>query len=482
MALICAARSLNGHTLGRQVPALVRLSSSWASVPMGPADPILGLSQAFNDDPHPDKVILGVGAYRDGMGKPYVLDSVRKAEQAIVDAHMNKEYLGIAGHPGFISSAVKLMLGNKSAPIEEKRLAAVQTLSGTGGCRLVGEFYARFLGHGTPLLLPAPSWANHANIFRDSGLSVRTYRYWDPDTCGLDVHGMLSDLAQAEDGSIVLLHACAHNPTGVDPTLDEWKEISRVCASRRHRVFFDAAYQGFASGDAEKDASAVRMFIEDGHHVALCQSFAKNFGLYGERVGCLSLVCSDADEATRVESQLKALIRPMYSNPPVHGARIVAHILEDEVRSAPAPRRATPTEHVVQSFIAGPASPVEGGVQGHGRPHHLCPECPPQRAGAPGVCKVVAARDGPDRHVLLLRAFGGAGPQAQERLPHLCDEGREDQHGGRHNGQRDIPRGEHSRRYQLRYMCHKSERPPRRRPQRGRTRRVCISNTFLPSH
>lgn len=179
--------------------------------------------------------------------------------------------------------------------------------------------------------MPAPSWGNHANIFKAAGLDVRTYRYYDPKTLGLDFDGMCEDLAAAPDGSIVLLHACAHNPTGIDPTEAQWRELCSKIKSRGDglSVFFDSAYQGFASGDAEKDAFSIRHFVDEGVPFALAQSFAKNFGLYGERVGVLSMVCADTDEATRVLSQLKILVRAMYSNPPVHGARIVATVLGD---------------------------------------------------------------------------------------------------------------------------------------------------------
>mmetsp|Transcript_29583 Transcript_29583/g.79439 ORF Transcript_29583/g.79439 Transcript_29583/m.79439 type:complete len:443 (-) Transcript_29583:222-1550(-) len=332
-----AARAAAGSMRGPVATAASRVSmvvaarpmSSWTEVPMGPADPILGLTQEFNKDPNPKKISLGVGAYRDGAGKPMVLDCVRTAEAAIVNDKLNKEYLGITGLPEFIGHSVKLMMG--PGAMDKGNIAAVQTLSGTGGCRIVGDFYSRFLGKGTQIYLPNPTWANHKNIFRDAGLELKQYRYWDPETLGLDLEGMLADIRSMPPNSVLLLHACAHNPTGVDPTMDQWKQISDAVQEREDvYIFFDAAYQGFASGDPERDAGAVRLFLERGHRMALCQSFAKNFGLYGERVGCLSMVCADEDEAKRVESQLKLLIRPMYSNPPVHGARIVSKILGDE--------------------------------------------------------------------------------------------------------------------------------------------------------
>lgn len=244
---------------------------------------------------------------------------------------LNKEYAPISGVDDFVKKARAFALGKSSPAITDDRIASVQSLSGTGACRVIGDFYAKFVGQNAPFYLPAPSWGNHANIFKAAGLDVRTYRYYDPKTLGLDFDGMCEDLAAAPDGSIVLLHACAHNPTGIDPTEAQWRELCSKIKSRGDglSVFFDSAYQGFASGDAEKDAFSIRHFVDEGVPFALAQSFAKNFGLYGERVGVLSMVCADTDEATRVLSQLKILVRAMYSNPPVHGARIVATVLGD---------------------------------------------------------------------------------------------------------------------------------------------------------
>jgi len=206
----------------------------------------------------------------------------------------------------------------------------VQSLSGTGALRIGGAFLGRFFPTSKIIYLPTPSWGNHTPIFRDSGLEVRNYRYFDKKTVGLDFTGLKEDLQNAPEGSIVLLHACAHNPTGVDPTPAQWKEISEIVKAKKIFPFFDMAYQGFASGNTTRDAFAVRHFVEQGHQIALAQSFAKNMGLYGERVGGFSLVCADPEERARVESQLKIVIRPMYSNPPLHGARIANTILGNE--------------------------------------------------------------------------------------------------------------------------------------------------------
>lgn len=207
------------------------------------------------------------------------------------------------------------------------KVAAVQTLSGTGALRVGASFLQRFYPHSKTVYLPNLTWGNHIPIMKDSGLSTATYRYFDSATKGLDFNGMKEDLSMAPNNSIILLHACAHNPTGVDPTAEQWKSLCNVVKEKGHFIFFDMAYQGFASGNTDRDAFAVRHFVENGIPLMTCQSFAKNFGLYGERVGALSMVCSSSDEMKAVESQLKILIRPMYSNPPIHGARIVSTVL-----------------------------------------------------------------------------------------------------------------------------------------------------------
>ncbi|CCI46123.1 unnamed protein product [Albugo candida] len=296
---------------------------------MGPPDAILGLTERFNQDTFPQKASLGVGAYRDDNGKPYVLPSVLEAEKRLMQAKTNKEYAGIAGIKEFVQLSLQFAYGKESVPLAEKRVAGVQTISGTGGCRLAGDFFVRFLGRDTPIYLPNPTWVNHHAIMKDAGLRVLNYAYYEPASRGLAYDALLSDLQGAPDGSIFLLHACAHNPTGVDPNMDQWKEISRVMKAKQHIPFFDCAYQGFASGDADRDAAAFRHFVDEGHNVVLSQSYAKNFGLYGERVGALSFVTKDEEEKQRVESQLKILIRPLYSNPPIHGALIVSTILSD---------------------------------------------------------------------------------------------------------------------------------------------------------
>lgn len=285
------------------------------------------MTEAFKADKDPRKINLGVGAYRDGNGKPYVLSSVKSAEDLIALENPDKEYLPISGLPEFTKAAAKLAYGADSQPLKQSAIAVVQSISGTGALRIGGAFLQRFFPHAKAIYIPTPSWGNHTSIFRDSGLEVKQYRYFDKKTVGLDFEGMKADLQSMPPNSIVLLHACAHNPTGVDPTPEQWVELSSLIAEKSLFPFFDMAYQGFASGSTTRDAFALRHFVKEGHQVALAQSFAKNMGLYGERVGAFSLVAADEEEKKRLESQLKIVIRPMYSNPPLHGARIASTIL-----------------------------------------------------------------------------------------------------------------------------------------------------------
>ncbi|KAJ8659836.1 hypothetical protein O0I10_004429 [Lichtheimia ornata] len=301
--------------------------STWSNVPQGPPDAILGVTEAFKRDTNPNKMNLGVGAYRDDNGKPYVLNSVQKAEKVLLDQNLDKEYAGITGVPSFIEAAGRLAYGDDSALLNDKRVAITQSISGTGALRIGAAFLDSFYPHAKKVYVPNPTWGNHLPIFKHSGLEIEKYTYFDKNTNGLNINGMLEDIKAAPKNSVILLHACAHNPTGVDPTQQQWDEISQVVKDRDHFVFFDMAYQGFASGDCTRDAYALRKFASEGHQLVLSQSFAKNMGLYGERVGSFSVVCADAEEKARVESQLKILIRPMYSNPPIHGARLVSTVL-----------------------------------------------------------------------------------------------------------------------------------------------------------
>jgi len=317
--------------------AHVRCASAWGSVPLGPPDAIFGLVEAFKADPNPNKINLGVGAYRDDQGKPVVLSCIRKAEEALLKQKLDKEYFGITGSPQFNKLSAELALGKTHPAVVNNLISTTQAVSGTGALRVGAEFIARFHkfpGGTKEIYMPNPTWANHLPIFRDAGVATKQYRYYNKSNCGLDFAGMLDDLTKAPEGSAVLLHACAHNPTGVDLNAAQWKELSVLLKKRNLLPFVDMAYQGFATGDADRDATAVRQLVTDGHNVVFCQSYSKNMGLYGERVGAFSVVCNSDAEVKAVDSQLKIIIRPMYSNPPIHGARLATAVLSDPALNA----------------------------------------------------------------------------------------------------------------------------------------------------
>ncbi|CAB3230561.1 unnamed protein product [Arctia plantaginis] len=309
-------------------------STWWGHIQMGPPDAILGITEAFKKDTDPKKANLGVGAYRDDDGKPYILPSVRKAEQILFNAALNHEYAPISGDPEYTAAVAKLAFGENSKVLEEKSNCTVQTLSGTGALRLGLEFVMKHYAKNKEIWLPNPTWGNHHQICNMINLPFKKYRYFDPKTNGFDIEGAKADICKIPEGSIILLHACAHNPTGVDPSMDQWRQLSEIIQFKKLLPFFDMAYQGFATGNVDGDAAAVRLFVEDGHQVVLCQSFAKNMGLYGERAGALTLCCGTAEAAAKTMSQVKIMIRTMYSNPPLYGARLVKTILtNDELRS-----------------------------------------------------------------------------------------------------------------------------------------------------
>jgi len=292
-------------------------------------DAIFFTKTRFKNDTDARKINLGIGAYRTEEGKPYVLKVVSKVEAMLLaDSSLNKEYLPIGGDAGFVAAAQASMLGKNAKCMAEGRVAGVQALSGTGALRLLSNFLAQNFP-GKTIYKSSPTWGNHRKVFLRAGLNQADYRYWDPRTKGLDITGMLEDLRNAPNGSIVLLHACAHNPTGVDPTRDQWKQILTVMQQNGHMAFFDSAYQGYASGSLDKDAYAVRLFEEAGEEFVLAQSFSKNLGLYGERVGCASVVCKTKTGREACDTQLRGIIRPMYSNPPKHGCYIAKRVLTE---------------------------------------------------------------------------------------------------------------------------------------------------------
>ncbi|KIX02283.1 uncharacterized protein Z518_08222 [Rhinocladiella mackenziei CBS 650.93] len=324
------------HTMGSLANQPVATHFDASVVPQAPEDPLFGLMAAYRKDPFEKKIDLGIGAYRDNNAKPWVLPVVKKADEILRnDPNLNHEYLPIAGLTAFTTAAQKLILGPDSPAIKEGRVYSVQTISGTGAVHLGGLFLSKFLPKPTPsIYLSTPTWANHNQIFNNVHLPIKSYPYFSTKTKMLDFDGLMSALKTAPEGSVVLLHPCAHNPTGVDPTQDQWKEIAVVCKERKLFPFFDCAYQGFASGNLATDNFAIRYFVEQGFELLIAQSFAKNFGLYGERTGAFHFVAApglDAQDVTkRVGSQLNILQRSEISNPPAYGARIASLVLNDE--------------------------------------------------------------------------------------------------------------------------------------------------------
>ncbi|XP_064418992.1 aspartate aminotransferase, cytoplasmic [Latimeria chalumnae] len=305
-------------------------ASLFVDVPQAQPVAVFKLTADFREDPGPRKVNLGVGAYRTEECQPWVLPVVRKVEQKVAaDSSLNHEYLPILGLPEFRASASRLALGEDSPAIKENRVGSVQCLGGTGALRIGADFlrlwYNGTNNTATPIYISSPSWENHNGVFRATGFQdIRAYHYWDATKRGLDLSGLLQDLENAPEFSIFVLHACAHNPTGTDPTPDQWKKIAEVMKRKQLFPFFDSAYQGFASGDLDRDAWAVRYFVSQGFELFCAQSFSKNFGLYNERVGNLSVVARDADNLARTLSQMEKIVRVTWSNPPSQGARIVA--------------------------------------------------------------------------------------------------------------------------------------------------------------
>jgi len=284
-------------------------------------------------DPDPRKVNLGIGAYRDDNGKPMVLNIVRKVEKEMAeDLKLNKEYLPISGDAEYVRLSQKLMLGECDR-LKNGFCAGVQAISGTGALRVNFNFIKNNLAaknKSFKVLISNPTWGNHKKVIKKAGLDFDSYSYWNPEQKNLNLKAMIEDLkTKGNKGDVVLLHGCAHNPTGIDPTKQQWAEIADAMKEKGLIPFFDCAYQGFATGDLDADAYAVRLFEQRGFDFFLAQSYAKNLGLYCERAGCSSIVTGSASAAKACMTQLCAIIRPMYSNPPAHGARIVKAILGD---------------------------------------------------------------------------------------------------------------------------------------------------------
>lgn len=301
-----------------------------------PPDPLFGLKARYTSDSRSDKVDLGIGAYRDNNGKPWILPAVKKAEVKLInDPSYNHEYLAIEGFKDFVVNAANIILGGDSVAINENRLISQQSLSGTGALHLCGKFLKEFYHNkSAKIYLSKPTWANHNQIFQTLGYETDTYPYWDKDNKALDLKGFLEAIDAAPKGSIFLLHSCAHNPTGLDPSKEEWLQIIDKLAQNDHLPLFDSAYQGFASGDLELDSFSIRTAVNSKKFsapIVICQSFAKNCGMYGERVGAVHVIPSESNEDLNkaITSQLKKIIRSEISNPPAYGAKIVAKILQD---------------------------------------------------------------------------------------------------------------------------------------------------------
>ncbi|MCC5831631.1 MAG: aspartate/tyrosine/aromatic aminotransferase [Chlamydiales bacterium] len=289
-----------------------------------PPDPIFGLNQAFQSDPRESKVNLGAGVYRTADLKPFILRTVKHAEGRLLEMEASKDYLPIDGLPEYVEATKKLVFSDENDPA---RVYGAQVPGGTAALR-VGSDFLREHGYGL-LYLSEQTWANHQRIFTEAGLKIKNYPYFDHRGHRLDFKGFCAELKRMPEKSVVLLQGCCHNPTGIDPTLEQWEEILRLIEVRNLFPFFDFAYQGFGV-DPERDAAAIRLFARSGRQFAVAVSHSKNFGLYAERTGALYFVCSDEREAKKIGSRIKMVIRGLYSNPPCHGGRLVSLILQDE--------------------------------------------------------------------------------------------------------------------------------------------------------
>lgn len=301
--------------------------SLFSSVEMAPRDPILGLNEQYAADTNPQKVNLGVGVYFDDNGKLPLLQCVQAAEKAMMDKPTPRGYLPIDGIAAYDNAVKGLVFGADSEVVASGRVATVQAVGGTGGLKIGADFLKR-LNPQAKVLISDPSWENHRAIFQNAGFEVASYRYYDAANRAIDFDGMIADLNAAAAGTVVVLHACCHNPTGYDITAAQWDKVIEVVKAKNLVAFLDMAYQGFGHGIAE-DGAVIGKFIAAGLNIFVSTSFSKSFSLYGERVGALSVVATDKEEASRVLSQLKVVIRTNYSNPPTHGGAVVAAVLNN---------------------------------------------------------------------------------------------------------------------------------------------------------
>ncbi|MYM66338.1 aminotransferase class I/II-fold pyridoxal phosphate-dependent enzyme [Pseudoduganella sp. FT55W] len=297
----------------------------FSAIDMAPRDPILGITEAFNADQNPQKINLGVGVYYDDNGKVPLLSCVQKAEEILIAAPAPRTYLPIEGLAAYDKAVQELVFGADSAVLQEKRAVTVQAIGGTGALKIGADFLKRFAPD-SEVYISDPSWENHRALFESAGFKVNNYAYFDAATHGVNFAGMIADIKAMPRGAIVLLHACCHNPTGADLTSAQWDEVIAAVTNGGLVPFLDMAYQGFGAGIAE-DGAVVRRFAAAGGPLLVSNSFSKSFSLYGERVGALSVVAATSEEAARLMSQLKRVVRTNYSNPPVHGGKVVATVL-----------------------------------------------------------------------------------------------------------------------------------------------------------
>ncbi len=299
--------------------------SLFSAVELAPRDPILGLNEQFAADTHPNKVNLGVGVYYDDNGKLPLLECVRKAEADMMKAPSARGYLPIDGIAAYDAAVKTLVFGEGSEPMTSGRVATVQGLGGTGGLKIGADFLKKLSPNAT-VLISDPSWENHRALFTQAGFVVESYPYYDAAKRGVNFEGMLAALNAAPAGTIVVLHACCHNPTGYDITPAQWDQVVAAVKAKNLTPFLDMAYQGFGHG-IQEDGAVIGKFVAAGLDFFVSTSFSKSFSLYGERVGALSVLCESKEEAARVLSQLKIMIRTNYSNPPTHGGAVVAAVL-----------------------------------------------------------------------------------------------------------------------------------------------------------
>ncbi|CRK85639.1 Aspartate aminotransferase [Candidatus Providencia siddallii] len=293
-----------------------------------PDDPILSVSDSFNNDLRKNKINLSVGVYRDFTGKVSVLDVVKKTEKFLLRNENSKNYLSIDGKTEFNQIVQKLIFGSGHEIITSKRVCTVQTIGGTGALHIAADFVAKQTD-AKSVWISNPTWINHKNIFEAAGLKIKTYDYYDVINHNINFNAMLNDLSDSVSGDIIILHGCCHNPTGVDPTTEQWFKISDLCARKNILPVFDFAYHGFCKGINE-DFESLRIFSKNNKEIIIATSFSKNFGLYNDRIGACTFVAKNSNNANRIFSQIKAIIRSKYSTPPAHGAEIVTTILSEE--------------------------------------------------------------------------------------------------------------------------------------------------------